>query len=346
MTAKTIESHTTAKAPRAVITGAGHWIPENVLNNQFFNDLDIGSEASWIEERTGIVERRSILNTTELAALRHGKITRDELLKNGRIMDYPAMTTACWQMASSRAGGAKPVQTVIAGTSVPDDDIPAHACSIAARNQIECQHAFDVNSACSTFVVHLHMARSLVASGHSTSLALFTGERYTTRVDYSDRKTCILFGDSAAGVTVEAEAPRGLEIVDSLLHSQPSGAKLIRLPDGGIFDQDGQAVQKFAVQKTISAAEEILARNHLTTRDLTWFIGHQANLRMLTWVADKLHLTPQQHLYNVDRNGNQGGAGAPTVLSMNWDKFKSGDLIVVSVVGSGLTWGSALLRCI
>jgi len=337
------------------MTGAGHWFPETVLDNSFFDQLDIDSSAAWIEERTGIRERRTVLARNDVIALRRHAVTRNQLVSRQAIPSIPAMSAAPWKMAEQRSNlraRGTVVDTVLAGTSVPDDDIPAHACSIAAHNAIECTAGFDINSACSTFAVHLHNARALIRSGAARNVASFICERYTTRIDYADRKTCILFGDSAAATIIEALPAdaassgkiSGLEIVDTIVHSQPSGARHISMPDGAWFHQDGQAVQKFAIQKTIQATEEILTRNGMQPTDLSWFIGHQANLRMLTYAAEKLGLEPEQHLHNVESRGNQGGAGAPGVLSSNWDKFKPGDLIAIAVVGSGLTWGSALLR--
>ena len=334
--------------PRVVMTGCGHWFPENILDNQFFDYLNIESDANWIEERTGILERRSILTRAELTDLRHGRRTRKDLLDSGRIISFAEMSRKPWAINVERAGisPATSFSSVIGGTSVPDDDIPAHACTTAAALGIKTDNAFDVNSACGTFVVQLHAARGMIRGGVAQNIATFVAERYTTRVDYGDRKTCVLFGDSSVCSTLETWRPgiKGLELLDTLVHSMPEGNRHIRMPDGEFFAQDGQAVQKFAIQKTIAATEEILTRNSLTSADLSYFMGHQANLRMLSMVAHRLNLRPEQHLYNVDTRGNQGATGAPGVLSQNWELFKPGDLVVLAVVGAGLTWGSALFR--
>jgi len=135
-----------------------------------------------------------------------------------------------------------------------------------------------------------------------------------------------------------------LEVIDTMVESAPSGWEHIIMPDGKTFYQNGAAVQKFAVTKTIAAAQDILARNHLSTSQAQWYIGHQANYRMLTSAMEKLGVNQDCHLYNVVDKGNQGAAGAPSVLSQNWERYKSGDYIVMAVVGAGLTWGSMLLR--
>ena len=251
-------------------------------------------------------------------------------------------------MALERAGRGgrtvSPVDQVIAGTSVPDWDIPANACAIAAGIGLECA-AFDVNSACSTFVVDLHVARGLLTNEMARTVAVFNPERYTTRLDYTDRASCVLFGDSASAAILEtASDAEGLELVDTVVHSSPAGFEHVKIPDSGCFSQNGHAVQKFAVTRTVQVFHEIVERNGLSQSDVAYFIGHQANYRMLTSACQKNGINESQHLFNVDVRGNQGAAGASSVLSSNWERFRSGDHVVVAVVGSGLTWGAALLR--
>jgi 3-oxoacyl-[acyl-carrier-protein] synthase-3 len=325
----------------------GHWHPETVLDNDFFDSLDIGSASEWIADRVGIQERRSVMAKDDIVALRHGRITHEELKEAGRILPIEKMCLHPWQMAWSRAltsGSSTDVDHVVAGTSVPDWYIPANACAIAAELGINAS-CFDINSACSSFVVNLHVIKSLIATGASRSAAIFTPERYTTRMNYAERSGCVLFGDAATTAVVEAnDNVEGLELIDTIVHSMPANYQHVQIPQNGLFWQNGQAVQKFAITKTISVTLDILKRNDLTKDDMDYFIGHQANLRMLTSASEKQGITPERHLFNVDRMGNQGAAGAPAVLSEHWDRFKSGDIIVVAVVGSGLTWGAALFR--
>jgi 3-oxoacyl-[acyl-carrier-protein] synthase-3 len=334
----------------------GHWFPDTVLTNQFYQDLDIGSASDWIADRVGILERRSVLSLHDIVALRRGEITRTQLIAEGRLMPMADMAHEPWRLALERSqvsgSHALDPDLVISGSSVPDWDIPANACAIAHKLKIECA-GFDVNSACSSFAVNLHVARALMQGGMHRTTAIFNIERYTTRIDYRDRASCVLFGDSAAAalLTVVDQTSSnkslphgGLELIDTVVHSSPAGAPHVKLPDGDVFSQNGSAVQKFAVTKTVSVAREIMERNNLTESDVQYFIGHQANKRMLASAAEKLGLSPEQHLFNVDYFGNQGGSGAPTVLSTHWDRFHAGDHIVVAVVGSGLTWGAALFR--
>lgn len=324
----------------------GHYFPENVLDNTLFDKLDIGSAADWIQDRVGIVSRRSVLKPEQIIALRHGKINRQELKDQGSIESIASMSEKAWKVATSRAHVVlDSIDTVIGGTSVPDDDIPSSGCVIAAQVGMERIRGFDVNSACSTFVVQCHVMRSLMLSGMTKEGAIFCTERYTTRVDYSDRRNSILFGDSSIAAAVSSvNKPGSLKVIDSLVESAPSGWEHIHLPDGKFFHQNGAAVQKFAITKTIAAAQDILARNNLTCADAQWFIGHQANYRMLTSAMEKMGVPETSHLYNVVDRGNQGACGAPSVLSQNWDRYKKGDYIVIAVVGAGLTWGSLLLQ--
>jgi 3-oxoacyl-[acyl-carrier-protein] synthase-3 len=324
----------------------GHFHPENTLPNAFFNTLDIGSEGAWIEERTGIRSRRSVLMGEDIRALRHGSKTLAQLRAEGRIMSIAELSEKAWQVLIARYPDidTSTIDTLICGTSIPDFDIPANASTIAARLGWSCL-SFDANSACSSFVLDLHIARQMIATGSQKTMAIFNPERYSLRMDYTDRNSCILFGDGCSVAIVSNQArPGSLRVVDTLLYSDPSGFDLVKVPEGEPFIQNGKAVQKFAITRTIEVTEQILARNSLTPKDVKYFTGHQANLRMITSAADRLGIATDRHLHNVAELGNQGSAGAPSVLSMNWDLFEKGDLIALAVVGSGLTWGATLLE--
>ena len=358
MITRPITTNATALGP--VIVGMGAFAAPTVIDNSFFAELGMDTNAEWITERVGIRSRRSVLSREAITELMAGRTTLSELRRSGRLLSLAQMCEPAWRQATQRAGtmgkAAAEIDCVIAGLSIPDYEIPANACAIAAHLDLKAA-AFDVNSACSSFVVDLHVARALLATGQARNLAIFNPERYTTRLDFHDRSSAILFGDGATATILAAKAPesgaatperpphRGLRVVDTLIHSDPSGHELVRIAVGEHFQQNGRAVQKFAVTSTVATVQELLARQGLTAQDLRYFVGHQANLRMLMSAADKLGITPEQHLYNVDRLGNQGAAGAPSVLTEHWDRFRPGDWLAVAVVGAGLTWGGALLRC-
>jgi 3-oxoacyl-[acyl-carrier-protein] synthase-3 len=329
------------------LTGIGHEHGQNIITNQFFSDLSIGSDADWILDRTGIRSRSSVLSEETIREIRLGKTNHRELFQSRMVLPISEFAVTPWRIAAERATpfcDVSSVDAVICGTSVPDFDIPANACTIAAKLGFTSP-SFDVNSACSSFVVGLHVARGLIRSGQANKIALFNVERYSTKMDYQDRTSSILFGDGAAASILEGrESASGLELIDTVVHSDPSGYDAVTIPEGGLFSQHGHTVQKFAIGKTCAVAEEILAKNAVTIADVDFFVGHQANLRMLTAATQRLGIPESRHLFNVDRCGNQGAAGAPCVISENWERFRSGQLLLIAVVGAGLTWGAALFR--
>jgi 3-oxoacyl-[acyl-carrier-protein] synthase-3 len=328
------------------IHALGHYHPETVVNNAFFEELDIGSDSDWVVERTGIQARRSVLHKDDIRSLCRGEKTLNQLRSEGKVMSIASMSEPAWAVLRDRYPDLNPaaIDALICGTSIPDFDIPANASTIADRLGLSCL-SFDANSACSSFVLNLHLARSLILSGAHKKIAVFNPERYSLRMNYADRNSCILFGDGCSAAIISSQAKQGaLKLIDTVIVSDPSGYDLVKIPDGECFAQNGKAVQKFAISKTLETTHSILERNNLTPKDITYFTGHQANLRMVTSAAERLGLSEEKHLHNVEALGNQGAAGAPSVLSMHWDRFERGDLIVLAVVGSGLTWGSALLQ--
>lgn len=334
------------QAPKVYINGFGHFHPEHVLDNSFFDTLNIESDAAWIADRTGIQSRRSVLNPEIIQALREQKTTLRELRQEQRVLPLSALAFEAWTNLVSRfPDQAGHPDAVMCGTSIPDFDIPANACSIASRLGWSCP-SFDVNSACSSFVVNLQVASSLLRSSTYRRIAVFNPERYSLRMDFSDKKSCVLFGDGSAATILSTQpSPGAFEIIDTIVHSDPSKYDLVAIPDGEHFSQHGQAVQKFAVTRTIEATQMILNRNGLSIEETPlFFVGHQANLRMVLSVCEKLAIPEQRHLFNVNQFGNQGAAGAPCTLSMYEYRIPSNSYVVVAVVGSGLTWGSALLR--
>ena len=330
--------------PHAVITAMGHWFPPHVIDNDFFATLDIGSASDWIEARTGIKARRSVLTPQQIRDIKDTPRARAEISSNDCEWDIASFAQAAFACLQKR----KDVKAwqgewlIICGTSVPDWDIPANACVIAAKLGLKGV-AVDINSACSSFVVDLHFARQMLAAERNRKVLICNPERYSLRMDYRDRSSCVLFGDGSACAVVESGG-QGLAVIDTEIYSHPADCDKVVIPDGGTLTQQGKAVQKFAISKTIEAAQAILQRNALTIADINYFIGHQANHRMLQAVVSKLGLQAEQHLCNVVDFGNQGAAGAPDVLSQNWERLRQGDTILLAVVGSGLTWGATILR--
>lgn len=335
-----------AQSKNSIITAMGHMHPHTQIPNSFFDTLDNGCQASWFESRTGIKTRHSVLKPEIIKLLRSRDTSFNDQDQLEEVATIASMSVQPWSMIKTRLGQElKPPEVLICGTSVPDYKIPANASSIANKLDLNST-CIDVNSACSSFVSNLMVAKSFITSSSADCIAIFNCERYTTTLDYNDKKSCMLFGDGAVATYIKtySRGDTGLKILDTSLSSDPSGHNLVSIPQHGFFSQEGAKVQRFAITKTYQAAVDMMDRQHLSPQDVSYFIGHQANLKMLKASAEKIGFKAEQHLYNIDKFGNQGAAGAPIVLSQNWSRFKKGDLILVAVVGAGLTWGAALLQ--
>ncbi len=336
-----------SKPSKLKIVAMGDYTPNNVVDNNFLANLDIGTDSEWIESRVGIRERRSVLDLDLIKKLRSQVTDRVQLRQAGLIESLASMVGKARNKIKNIDDLDQNIGLLLHAGSTPDYEAPANACSIAKEAGFDQVLALDFNSACSSFVVGLKLAEALHQQNPSQSIALSVSEKYTTRVDYADRNACILFGDAATySVLSPDDQLSGFRILDTAEAANNFKWESVAMPSGEFFGQDGKVVQRFAVSKTIEIAQKILERNKLSTTDITYFVGHQANLRMLKLAATKLGFSEQQHLYAVDLFGNVGAAGAPLVLSQNWSKFKPGDKVVVSVVGAGLTWAAALLEYI
>jgi 3-oxoacyl-[acyl-carrier-protein] synthase III len=320
------------------LVSIGHFHPPTVIDNGFLTSLDIGVDPNWVIERVGIRERRTVLPLDYIRETRN----RDPRASAEASMFSDAQTGAkAAEHALSRAGlSAKDIGMVVSGGCSPQLSIPAQACLTAAELQIECP-AFDVNSACSSFAAQMHLLSSMRPETLPDYILVVNVENTTRTVNYDDRRTAVLWGDCSSAAIVSPRAPGRASIKATVLHSDPSGWKHVIIPAGGHFQQDGQAVQGFAIRKTISTFSELGAGLPKESRPA--FIGHQANALMLEGVCRRAEIPPERHFFNVDRFGNCGAAGAPSVLSENWERITSGYLSLV-VVGSGLTWGGVLLH--
>ena len=320
------------------LVSAGHFHPPTVMDNDFLASLDIGVDPNWIMQRVGIRERRTVLPLDYIRQTRN----RDprEANEASTVSDAEAGANAAC-MALRRAGlKSEDIGMVIAGGCSAQHSIPAQACLIAAELQIECP-AFDISSACSSFAAQLHLLSSMRPETLPEYILVVNVENTTRTVDYNDRRTAVLWGDGASAVIVSPRSKGRASIQASALHSDPSGWKNVVIPTGGHFRQDGSAVQAFAIRKTVETFTELSAG--LAPESQPIFIGHQANALVLESVCRRTGIPPERHLFNVDCFGNCGAAGAPSVLSENWEKIGSGYVNLV-VVGSGLTWGGVLLH--
>ncbi len=320
------------------IHGMGHFHPENTIDNAFLEELDIGTDDRWILERVGIRERRTVLPLDYIRQTRNGDPRQ---AREAAVYDNAATSVRASGLALQRAGvGREQIGLVIAGGCYPDTAIPAEASRIAAALEIDAP-GIDLNSACSTFGAQLHFLSSM--SGLPPFVLVVNPENTTRAIDYADRRTAVLWGDGTSATVVSAREPGPLKVVETTLAADSARWEAVRIPRFGHFWQDGNAVQRFAIKTTASSAEALLpgARERAAaTGGRVRFIGHQANLLMLEGVARRLGLEEDAHWYNVDRFGNTGAAGAPTVLSQCWDDMEEGDSLILVVVGAGLTWSA------
>ena len=325
-----------------IITRMGYAHPSYKISNHFFETLDIGADAEWIASRTGILNRYSVLSPELILKLRQGEENFASLRQQGEIDGVAQLAGAA---IANLAEGKHEPDLLVCGTSVPDYFIPANAALIAHHMGYQHTTVMDANTACSSFISNLQMVKALLSSGCYQDALIVNPERYTLRMNYQDRRSCFLFGDGAAAAFCSRDLQAsGLRVVDVVLHSDVSGCELVQIPAEGTFFQHGTRVQKFAVTRTCEVSLEMLERHHLRVEDICYFIGHQANLRMLKTVCARLGIRDENHLYNVDQYGNQGGAGCAIVLASHWNRLRQGDYVLISVVGAGLTWGAALCQ--
>jgi 3-oxoacyl-[acyl-carrier-protein] synthase-3 len=315
--------------------GIGHFHPDTVIDNAFLGSLDIGIDPEWVEERVGILERRTTLPL--------------EYIRRTRNIDTRAAaevaTTSTTEMARCAAEHAlrraalepSAIQMVIAGGCCPEMLIPAEASRVAAALGINAV-AFDVVAACASFIAQVHFISQMRPEALPDFILVVSVEAFTRTINYSDRKSAVLFGDCATAAIFSPRVASSARIVNSSFQTDPSGHDQITIPAGGHFAQEGHKVQMFAIRKTAESIDPSRFEGDGQSQPKEFFIGHQANLRMLEAVCRRLNIPPQNHLSNVARFGNCGAAGAPSVLSQNWESLGPCG-INISVVGSGLSWG-------
>jgi 3-oxoacyl-[acyl-carrier-protein] synthase III len=317
--------------------GIGHFHPENEIDNQFLLDLDIGVDADWVLERIGIYSRRTVL---PLAYIRDTRNADPRAATEASVYTNSQTGACAARMALERAGiGPEQVGLVVAGGCSPQWLIPAEACSIAAELGITAP-AFDINSACSSFITQLTVLDRMGDSLPDFVLVV-TPENNTRTIDYGDRRHAVLWGDGSAAAVLSARVPSTCTVRCVELKSEPALWNKITMRPGGVFGQDGSAVRSLAVRRLAGTLARVRAAGGLEGE---YFVGHQANLRTLEWVCRRMNVRAHKHLYNVDSFGNCGAAGAASVISQNWDSFKPGDAVAICVVGSGVTWGGLCLQ--
>jgi len=317
------------------IAGTGSYLPEKILTNADLEKM-VDTDDQWIRERTGIEERH-------IAA--EGETTS-------------SMGVIAAQRAMEAAGvTAADLDLIILGTTTPDFIFPSSACLIQEKIGALGIPAFDVNAACSGFVFALGIADKFIKSG-SVKTALVVGSETLTRmVDWTDRKTCVLFGDGAGAVVLKADSETG--ILSTHLHADGSKKHLLYNPVGvsAGFKPDepnagvkvmmaGNDVFKYAVKALDSVVEETLLANGIDKSELDWLIPHQANLRIIEATAKRLQMPMDRVIVTVNKHGNTSSGSVPLALdaAVRSGRIQRGQLILLEAFGGGFTWGSALIR--
>lgn len=319
---------------RAVVKGVGHYLPERVVPNSYFEEL-VDTSNDWIISRSGI-ERR------HFAA--EGQTTSDLATHAAKA----ALAMAGWEGSD--------VDAIILATSTADLTFPSAATMVQRNIGNTTGFAYDVQAVCAGFVFALSNANALILSGQAKRVLVIGAETFSRIMDWSDRTTCVLFGDGAGAVLLEAEEAAGTAqdrgILATDLNSDGTYRDLLYV-DGGVSTQttgrlrmEGKEVFRHAVEKLAQTAENALAKAGLTDADIDWVVPHQANIRIIQSTAKKLGVGMDKVVVTVQDHGNTSAASIPLALSVGVERgqIMQGDLLVTEAIGGGLAWGSVVLR--
>lgn len=322
----------------AVITGVGGYVPDYVLTNDELSRM-VDTSDEWIMTRVGIKERH-ILTEEGLGTSYMARKAANELLKKT---------------------GADPdsIDALIVCTTTPDYKFPSTASIVLGKLGLKNAFAFDMECACCGFLYGLDTASSMIQSGRYKRIVVIGADKMSTLIDYTDRQTCVLFGDGAGAVLVEATEEEGVGYQDSFLRTDGKGLPFLHLKAGGsvcppshftvdhrlhYLYQEGRAVFRFAVTAMSNDVMEILRRNSLGADDVQWVIPHEANMRIIEAVARRAELPLDKVVINIDRYGNTSAATIPLVLWDHEKNLKKGDQIVFTAFGAGFVHGASLYK--
>ena len=316
---------------RSVIAGCGGYLPPDILDNEALaarHGLDTSD--AWIRERSGITQRH-LAGPDESCA---------------------SLGAAAARQALAHAGAAPgEVDGIILATATPDHAFPSTAVRIQAALGMERGFGFDVSAACTGFVYALSIADAMIRAGQAKTLLVIGSEVYSRILDWTDRGTCVLFGDGAGAVLLRAEAQDGTSpergVLSTHLHADGRHGDIL-LVEGttGPLRMAGREVFKHAVNKLSAVVDEALAANGIGREDVQWLVPHQANIRIIEAMGRKLGLPRERVVVTVDRHANTSAASVPLALSeaVHDGRIQRGDLVLLEAIGGGLTWGGALLR--
>lgn len=321
----------------AAITAVGKYVPEDVLTNEMLEKM-VDTNDEWITARTGIKERRILKG--------EGKGTSFMAIK------------AAQQLLDKKKLDPKEIELVIVATATPDMQAAATAVFVATEIGATNAFGFDLEAACSSFLYGMTVAARYIESGKYKKVLLIGADKCSSMIDYTDRATCIIFGDGAGAVLFEPNE-EGLGLQDEYLRSDGGGRDFLRVKTGGsmypttkeaidnkenFVVQDGKTVFKNAVFNMADATIKILERNNLTKEDINWLAAHQANKRIIEATANRIELDSSKVMMNIQNYGNTTSATLPLLLADYEQQLKKGDNIIFAAFGGGFTWGSIYFK--
>ena len=322
----------------AKITATAHYTPERIMTNFELEKL-VDTSDEWIKSRTGISQRH-------IAA------------ENEATSDLS--TQVAEQLLEKRGISAEEIDIIIVSTVTPDHFAPSTAALVQHNIGAKNAWGFDLSAACTGFLFGLETGSKFISSGQYKKVMIIGVDTMSSILDFTDRNTCVLFGDGAGGVILEP-TDSGNGIVDSILHMDGSGGHFLHVPGGGsrmpatiesvkakqhYIMQDGKKVFKFAVRGMADVSERILKQNNLTGDDISIFIPHQANKRIIDAAAERCNISKEKVLINIDRYGNTTAGTIPIGLNeaVEDGQIKNGDTVLLAAFGAGFTWGSILIK--
>jgi 3-oxoacyl-[acyl-carrier-protein] synthase-3 len=319
----------------AAITGVQGYVPDTVLSNEDLAKI-VDTSDEWITTRTGIKERR--------------------ILKDGASSDMAA--AAATQLLDKMGIDPLEIELVVLATVTPDYPFPSTANVVCDKVGMKNAWGFDLIAACSGFIYALSTGAQFIETGRYKKVLVIGVDKMTSILDYQDRTTCVIFGDGAGAVLLEPNE-EGLGIQDFILRSDGSGRQYLIQPGGGSANppthqtvedrmhyvkQEGKQVFKFAVTNMAEVSAEIMEKNNLTSDDVDWLVPHQANLRIIDATADRMGLTKEKVMINIQKYGNTTAGTLPLCLWDYENQLKKGDNLILSAFGGGFTWGAVYLK--
>jgi 3-oxoacyl-[acyl-carrier-protein] synthase-3 len=321
----------------AAITAVGAYVPEDILTNKMLEDM-VETNDEWIISRTGIKERRILKDPTKGTS-------------------YLGIQ-ACHNLIQKSGVNPLEIDLLIFATATPDLPVASTAAYTATEIGASNAFSYDLQAACSSFLYGMSTAAAYIESGKYKKIIVVGADKMSSIIDYTDRATCIIFGDGAGAVLFEPNT-EGLGLQDEILRTDGIGRAFLKIDAGGSLlpaseetvknnqhyvYQDGKTVFKFAVSNMADVSEQIMRKNNLVGDDVNWLIPHQANKRIVDATAKRMNLDSKKVLMNIERYGNTTSATLPLLLSDFEQQLKKGDNIIFAAFGGGFTWGSIYLK--